>query len=881
MQLQMTHGVLGLIGPQVDQMANDALQSLRSNCSSAPKDIIRPEPYQIILVSEAELRRLDHIQVSDLHIDTRRVYALGIGGGREEGVLFVVIIWAAGQQFRKQLGLPPKSFHISLSARDGDSDMDKDIDSLLPGQFPISPSPDLLDHLTFTLFTCGQYQKALPFCVQLIQATPDSHRGFLRHADATLRLRWYKQSMLAYACAFQRTAEPKIQGYCIKKIVECSRFTEWGCIFTEEEMTEMPKDIQSFLTTPWTADLRAILSNINITPTLCLESRERLYLPNDLQVMGSPLQRLPRFFRWLVPFHLAIMSTPRDEFDIAMLASPYISIFHILTLTEETPLPKAWFSGKDIKHTYLPIPNYHPPTIEQIDLIMRLFENEDNLPLLIHCGGGKGRAGTVAACYLAAYGFSKPRSDTTQPFMSATEAINALRAIRPGSIETLQQEAFVSKWCSTIWKRQCVVPPLLPEPLACPLSVEGQLAPDNDLFVLVGLPGSGKSWFSLALMARNARGWTHICQDDSGSRSFSETEIGRASGRVLLDRCNTALDDRERWLKLASWAVSPVCVYFDYGYALCTSRAQNRANHPTLPPGARVRNAVDQMRNVFVRPTLQEGFKAIVTIRSFAASQELVLLLSPPITLYKYPRTPHIIDLGAATDDDIVSNSSIPLVNGHVVITEKVHHCSLHLSLSPLADDGIMQVDGANMGISLSADRQILVQNRARYINPSTHEQFKKLDLWVDRHRHELYKVLDRDEYFAERFVLFGEWVSVTHSIPYTHLPDRFLAFDLYDRRADAFVDRQSLTRILASTGMIQMVPILLEGRMPNDEELCNMVQKRSLFWNGRIEGIYLKVERNGRVITRGKVVRGDFIPGNEHWTRGNLRTNGMDSDEI
>jgi len=554
-----------------------------------------------------------------------------------------------------------------------DGDMDKGVDSLLPGHFPASPPPDLLDHLTFTLLAHGQYRRALPFCVQLIQASPDSYKGFLRYADTTLRVQEYKQSMLAYACAFQRTEEPKVHEYCIKKIVECSRFTEWGGIFTDEEMTGMPTTIQPLLLTPWSMDLRARLSDLTTVPTLRLESRERLHLHNS----HALLHTLPRFFRWLVPFHLAIMSTPRDEVDIAILASSHISIRHILTLTEETPLPKVWFAGKNIKHTYLPIPNYHPPTIEQMDLIMRLFENEDQLPLLIHCGGGKGRAGTVAACYLAAYGFSKPRDDIIQPTMSANDAINILRAIRPGSIETPQQEAFVSKWCSTIWKRQCVVLPLLPEPPPCPLSVEGELEPENDLFILVGLPGSGKSWFSRALVARNAKGWTHICQDDSGSRSFSETEIGRASGRVLLDRCNTALDERKTWLKLAPWVVSPVCVWFDYDPDLCISRAQNRANHPTLPPGGRVRNAVQQMRKEFVQPTLQDGFKAVVIIRSFAASRELVLLLSPPVTLYKYPRTPHIINLGAASAHDIIS-SSVPRlpVDAHVVITEKVQYQS-------------------------------------------------------------------------------------------------------------------------------------------------------------------------------------------------------------
>lgn len=44
-----------------------------------------------------------------------------------------------------------------------------------------------------------------------------------------------------------------------------------------------------------------------------------------------------------------------------------------------------------------------------MDIIMNLFRDETNLPLLVHCGGGKGRAGTVAACYLAAYGYRKPK----------------------------------------------------------------------------------------------------------------------------------------------------------------------------------------------------------------------------------------------------------------------------------------------------------------------------------------------------------------------------------------------------------------------------------------------------------------------------------------
>ncbi|OBZ73421.1 hypothetical protein A0H81_07114 [Grifola frondosa] len=193
--------------------------------------------------------------------------------------------------------------------------------------------------------------------------------------------------------------------------------------------------------------------------------------------------------------------------------------------------------------------------------------------------------------------------------MTAKEAISALRAIRP--VETEQQEAFVSKYYSTIWKRQSVVRVLAPEPPPCPLIIEGTLTTDSDLFILVGLPGSGKSYFSRALLARNPRSWTHISQDDMGSRSACETAIGNGClhGRILLDRCNASLDDCKEWLRLSvHWASAPVCVWFDYEREVCASRAQNRAAHPALPPGNRVRNAIEQMQKTFVRPSLTEGF---------------------------------------------------------------------------------------------------------------------------------------------------------------------------------------------------------------------------------------------------------------------------------
>ena len=857
-RLSYIRGAFALVGSFIDDLAQDAVQRTRSITSTV---LNAPQPYHITLFTKAEVRTLSRERVDALQPDVRYIYSAGVGGNKDTGVLYIVIVWAAGQQLRKQFGLAPKQFHITLSAVDN-HDMDKGIDSLFPNQFPSNPTPEFFDHLAFTLHISGQYFRAREYSSRLIISQPDSPKGYIRLADSAHGDGLHKLAMLAYACTYKRTDDEKIRSYCVKKMIECSKGTEWGLVFQEQEVTELPEEIVTTLLEPWPASLCEAISDKDVVPSLQLLPRDSLFVPNSWTI--DRFYKLPRFFRWLIPHYFAIMSTPRCEEDISALASPALGIRHVLTLTEETPLPDNWFQGKPITNTYLPVPNYQPPTVEQMDLIINLMSDLSKQPLLVHCGGGKGRAGTVAACYMVAFGFKKPIFHLSQPTMTASEAISTLRSLRSGSIETHQQEEFVAKWCSVIWKRQSVYPEIPSEPPPCPLKIEGGLPNAADLFVLVGLPGSGKSWLSNALLARNPSGWIRISQDESGSRSSCEADIGRAprGRRVLLDRCNAAASDRKEWLKLASnWCTAPVCVWFDYDRDLCLSRAQMRAGHPTLPPGGRVRNAIDQMHKIFVRPSLREGFKAIIIIQSFAAAQELVLRLSPPVNIYKFPRTPHLLNLGAASSDDILT--TVPTdVKGYVTITEKV--------------------DGANMGFSLSSDgSEIVVQNRSHYVNSSSHEQFKKLGAWVDQHREELFQILKRDDFFPQRYILFGEWLYATHSIAYTDLPDRFMAYDLYDRSTDTFLDRKGLAALLSTTS-IQVVPVIYEGEsVPSELDLRKMVQAQSKFYNGRLEGVYVKMEEGGIVKFRGKVVRSDFIAGNEHWTKANLQVNGLSLDKI
>ncbi|WWC98147.1 hypothetical protein V866_005038 [Kwoniella sp. B9012] len=661
--------------------------------------------------------------------------------------------------------------------------------------------------------------------------------GFIRLGDAALRNEKYKLAMLSYAQGYEDASqndEEKVIRYCLRGVEKCSVFTEWGVILLEDGMQQIPRELSYLLLRPWSPTLQSAVKELALIPTLCLEPRHRSYIPS-LPPLQEKYFELPRYFRWIVPFCLSVMSTPRNQLDISALAS--MGIKTVITLTEETPLPSKWFQDESIKNIFIPVQNYYPPSIEQMDVIIQLLNDETNLPILIHCGGGKGRAGTVIASYLASYGFHPPTGDRNHPSMSAKEAIAALRKIRPGSLETSQQEAFVARWCSTILKRQSIFPERPSEPPPCKLVIEGTIEEDSNLFVLVGLPGSGKSWFSNALIARNQNGWKRINLDDDGSRTICETAISRTSlstkEKVLLDRCNTSSEDRKKWLKLASnWAINPVCIWFDYDRSLCTSRAQGRIGHPTLQPGSRVRNAIEQMDKIFDRPTLHEGYRGICVIRPFEASLELVERLSPKIGIHKFPRTPHLIDLGAATSDDIIQSQA----NSYATADSKVLPSGGRYAEKVIITE---KIDGANMGLSLSPDRsKIIVQNRSHYINPTSHEQFKKLGSWLETHQDKLIRLLGRDDYFAERYVLFGEWMYATHSIHYTNLPDWFIAFDLYDRSTNVFVDRKTLQSLLTLYDCdIHLVPIMEEfDRSPSDEQFKKMVERKSKFWEGRVD---------------------------------------------
>lgn len=217
---------------------------------------------------------------------------------------------------------------------------------------------------------------------------------------------------------------------------------------------------------------------------------------------------------------------------------------------------------------------------------------------------------------------------------------------------------------------------------------------------------------------------------------------------------------------------------------------------------------------------------------------------------FRFPHTPHLLWLGEGQprDDKVLGPAEVEdLLSKQVVVEEKV--------------------DGANLGFSVDESGTLRAQNRGSYVDLDAPQgQWKPLKRWLGRRRQALTDAL------AEDLILFGEWCYAVHSVRYTRLPDWFLAFDVFDRERREFwsvARRNELIRRLD----LAMIPFVAKGRF-DLARLKNLLGPSQLS-DGSAEGIYVRQERNGRLVARAKLVRPEFAQSiGEHWSRRTIQTN-------
>ncbi len=104
----------------------------------------------------------------------------------------------------------------------------------------------------------------------------------------------------------------------------------------------------------------------------------------------------------------------------------------VVSLTEEA-LPEETVHAAGLDYLHLPVPDMSPPTEGDVERFVAFVDASVGAgrPVVVHCTVGRGRTGTMLACYLVKRG------------VGPTEAIERVRKDRPGSIETREQEGVV------------------------------------------------------------------------------------------------------------------------------------------------------------------------------------------------------------------------------------------------------------------------------------------------------------------------------------------------------------------------------------------------------------------------------------------------------
>ncbi len=160
-------------------------------------------------------------------------------------------------------------------------------------------------------------------------------------------------------------------------------------------------------------------------------------------------------FYWVIEGEIAGMSLPtagraylylddadqaaKEELEYEIQQLKDLGIGAVVSLTEH-PIASRPLIKAGLRFLHIPIPDMTAPTPSQIDKFIEFAKKNiaENRPVVLHCLGGAGRTGTMIACYLVSKG-EKP-----------LQAIQKVRSIRPGAIETRWQEEAVIQYAEKI-----------------------------------------------------------------------------------------------------------------------------------------------------------------------------------------------------------------------------------------------------------------------------------------------------------------------------------------------------------------------------------------------------------------------------------------------
>jgi atypical dual specificity phosphatase len=148
-----------------------------------------------------------------------------------------------------------------------------------------------------------------------------------------------------------------------------------------------------------------------------------------LRKVRSKVSDEPTGFVWVQDRRLAGSGYPASRGQLAWLRDRGIGA--VLSLTED-PLPQGWTGGSSMVFAHVPMKDHHPPDSVSLGRAVSFIESQvqEGRAVVVHCLAGEGRTGCVLAAYLV-----------SARGMTAAEALEAIRQVKPAFVESRQEKA--------------------------------------------------------------------------------------------------------------------------------------------------------------------------------------------------------------------------------------------------------------------------------------------------------------------------------------------------------------------------------------------------------------------------------------------------------
>ena len=141
-------------------------------------------------------------------------------------------------------------------------------------------------------------------------------------------------------------------------------------------------------------------------------------------------------FSWILKDELAGSMGPSSFQDLSFLY--HSGVRAVIRMEEQTV--SADTEGIDLVDMFEPVTDFTAPRLDQVQRMIEFIDQQvaDLKPVVVSCYAGIGRTGTILACYLVLKG-KEPAA-----------AISHVRELRPGSIQTAEQESTVYQYAQRI-----------------------------------------------------------------------------------------------------------------------------------------------------------------------------------------------------------------------------------------------------------------------------------------------------------------------------------------------------------------------------------------------------------------------------------------------